>query len=130
MIKNLKRPLSLIFAAMLIVTAAGCKKSNTSSLSDEIEYIYVDGEDTASGDSQENSNSGSTSGGTQNNSSNKQNSSKVSGTTSGAAKTVNDGVDPAKYKNTKIIYATWKDPKLNEDKSVVENFQNKYGIRV
>lgn len=130
MIKDFKRPLSLIFAAMLIVTAAGCKKSNTSSLSDEIEYIYVDGEDTVSGDSQENSNSASTSGGAQNNSSNKQNSSKVSGTASGSSKTVNDGVDPAKYKNTKIVYATWRDPKLNEDKSVVENFQNKYGITV
>ncbi len=39
-------------------------------------------------------------------------------------------VDPEEYRGTKVVYATWKDPKNNEDGPVVENFEKKYGIEV
>lgn len=130
MFRHSKKVLALIFAAVMVASVAGCKKSNTSSLSDEIEYVYVDGN---SGGNAGNTDSGTQSG-TQSGNSSKGNTG--SGKTAsgknngGSGKTVNDGVDPTKYKNTKVVFATWRDPKLNEDKKVVENFQKKYGITV
>lgn len=123
-----KRITALLFAALMLVSAAGCKKSNTSSLSDEIEYVYVDGDgSTVSG-------SGSSSGSTSSGGGKTDKSGSASGSSStskpGKTETVNDGVDPSKYKNKTVIYATWRDPKLNEDKATVENFTKKYGIKV
>lgn len=39
-------------------------------------------------------------------------------------------VDLNKLKGTTVVYATWKDPALNEDGTVVKSFQKKYGINV
>ncbi len=39
-------------------------------------------------------------------------------------------VNPEDYKNTKVVYATWKDPQKNEDGPVIEAFKKKYGIDV
>ena len=35
-----------------------------------------------------------------------------------------------KYRGTKVVYATWKNPDQNEDGPVVEAFEKKYGIEV
>lgn len=142
MLKNSKKALALIFAAIMVVSAAGCNKSNTPSVSDDIEYVYVDGEssenteNTESAENEENAEN-ATSGGSQNGGGTSKNSTGGKSTsggknnsTGGSGKTVNDGVDPAEYKNTKVIFATWRDPKLNEDNKVVEDFQKKYGITV
>lgn len=39
-------------------------------------------------------------------------------------------VDPEDYRGTTVKYATWKDPKANEDGPVVDAFEKKYGINV
>ena len=39
-------------------------------------------------------------------------------------------VDPEDYRGTTVKYATWKDPKANEDGPVIETFEKKYGINV
>lgn len=129
-----KRTLALIFAAIMLVSAAGCKKNDASSeLSEEIEYVYIDGDGNQTTSTGETDNQGTQNGSIANNaSSNKNNSSTNNNSTgnSGSKKTVNDGVDPSQYKNTKVVFATWRDPKLNEDKAVVEDFEKKYGITV
>lgn len=43
---------------------------------------------------------------------------------------VNDNVDPKEYKDTSIIYATWRNPAQYEDGPVVAEFEKKYGIKV
>lgn len=136
MLNKSKRTLAFVFAALMIVSATGCKKDNTSSLSDEIEYIYIDGDgNSAPADANtdnsapaDDKNNGSTSSSGKNN----NNGSNPGSNTSNSNKkeTINDGVDPSKYKNTTVVYATWRDPKLNEDKATVENFTKKYGINV
>lgn len=39
-------------------------------------------------------------------------------------------VNPEDYRGTTVTYATWKDPKANEDGPVIEAFEKKYGINV
>ena len=138
MFTGFKKTLALFFAAVMLVSAAGCKSDKTSSLSDEIEYVYVNGEnnDATGGDNGE-TGDGSAGNGQQggtvgNNSgtSSSGNKKPTSGGKNNGTNTVNDGVDPSKYKKTEVVFATWRDPKLNEDKKVVENFQKKYGITV
>lgn len=136
MLNKSKRTLAFVFAALMIVSAAGCKKDNTSSLSDEIEYVYVDGDGNSVPVDANTDNSASTddktNGSTSSSGKNNNNGSNTGSNTSNSNKkeTVNDGVDPSKYKNTTVVYATWRDPKLNEDKATVENFTKKYGINV
>lgn len=127
MINKSIRTLAFVFAALMIISATGCKKDNTSSLSDEIEYVYVDGEDNSTPVDAENESSVSSA--TNSNKSSSQSGSSSSKNTN-KSETVNDGVDPSQYKGKTVIYATWRDPKLNEDKATVENFTKKYGINV
>ncbi len=41
-----------------------------------------------------------------------------------------NSVDVDRYRGTTVRYATWKVPELNEDGSVIESFQEEYGINV
>lgn len=138
---NMFRVIALFMAGMLTFSLAGCKSSDTSSLSDEYEiiYQYEDGEDgnvnevgnvtgnnTNADGTNSSGNKTSASAKTSNNSS--SGSKKPSG--KGAATTVNAGVNPQDYDGTSITFATWSDPGLHEDGPVVKAFEKKYGIKV
>lgn len=143
MINNKIRLLALLLSLMLIFTASGCKDKDTTAESEEveIEYVYEDelpessnGQTSSKEDKTDSENSGSNTGSSQtNSSSDKVNSAASSGNkpnNNSGNKTVNNGVNPDDYKNTKVVYATWRDPKLYEDGPVVKAFEKKYGITV
>ena len=105
------KTMCLMLALFMVTSVAGCGKTDDSS---DVEYIYeYYDEETGSGSG---NNGGTTSGG-------KKPSLK-------AESVINDGVDPSKYKGTTVVYATWRNPALYEDGSVVKNFEKKYGITV
>ncbi len=55
---------------------------------------------------------------------------KKSVNTSGVASEKEFNVNPEDYRGKTVTYVTWKDPKLNEDGKVVDDFEKKYGIKV
>lgn len=111
---------ALFLALMMLIMAAGCKSSDTSSeLSDEIEYIYEYEDEVVEEEGTDTEDGNKPTGG----SGNKK-------PTGGASTIVNDNVNPKDYKGTEITYATWRNPALYEDGPVVKAFEKKYNIKV
>lgn len=118
------RMLCLLLALCMVLVAAGCSQGSDSS--SDYEWVYEEveeeGTDDTAGDT---ASEGTASGGD----------TTASNTTSGGkdgpdAGTSAGGVNAEKYRGTTVRYATWKDPKKNEDGKVVDSFQKKYGIKV
>lgn len=123
-----------VFVMLLTVTTA-CGKSKNES--DEYSVIWEEvsgdktsiGESNAPGGQDTSDGQGGSQGGSHGNTSGGQaNTSGGKNNTSGSG--TSTSVDASKYRGTVVKYATWKDPKLNEDGSVVEAFQKRYGITV
>lgn len=111
-----KRIFCLVLAVLMLTSFAACKKGEEEELSEEIEYVYqyesapeTEGEQA----------------GTQSGQSNSGSSNKKPGST-------NSSFDKKaeKYRGTKVVLATWRDPNVDEDGPVIRNFKKKYGINV
>lgn len=117
----------LLLAILMCISFTACKKGNTeSALSDEIEYIYqYESAPTTSGDTGNNTQGedAQVSQGTQT-SSNTSTGSKPATTDNAYEKKA------AKYRGTKVVLATWRDPNVDEDGPVIKAFQKKYGINI
>ena len=126
MFNTAKRALALMLALVLVFALAGCNKPVDDGSSVEIEYItenvYVNGENTTSGEGAQTNTPGT--------------SSNTPGTSSSKPQGGADYSDspvlanPADYKGTKIIFATTVDPKDDGTDYVIANFEKKYGIKV
>lgn len=126
---TMKRAIAIISALVLTATMfSGCRgDSDEYSVFSVIEY--VGGED--NNDSSKNNNS---SGDTQNNSNgDSQNNSNgdSNNNTSNSTDNNNSGkVNPADYKGTKVVYATWDRSEGTDTTKILNSFKNKYGITV
>ena len=132
MLSNIKRLSSAALALMLLLSFSGCKKSEKGTDSSDVEYVYeyVKGSGTASGsENTPNTESvdGTASGG---GSSTRKNSGTGSNKSTAGGGSTGSKVDASKYRGTTVVYATWKDPDLNEDGVAVKSFKKKYGIDV
>lgn len=128
MSNNKFRILALFMAVMFTFSLTGCKSSDTSSLSDDVEIIYQY-EDEGNTDAESTESSSKVTDASSNTSNNSSSGSKKpSG--SGAVATVNAGVNPKDYEGTSVTFATWYDPALYEDGPVIKAFKKKYGIDV
>lgn len=122
--KLTKRLFCLLLTLMMLFSFTACeKKSTASELSEEIEYVYQ--YESAPQDAGEQNDN------TQNN--NTQNSNAQNGTTENK-KPSTTGSDfdkkAEKFRGTKVVLATWRDPNVDEDGPVIKNFEKKYGIDV
>lgn len=130
--KFTKGIICLLLAALMLVSFTACKKGNTASeLSDEIEYIYQYESAPADGGEQSDTQSGG-------NIQEGNNQDAQSNTTQGDATASNDQGSATsdfdkkaeKYRGTKVVLATWRDPNVDEDGPVIKKFKKKYGIDV
>lgn len=117
--KFTKRLFGVVLACFMLASFTACKKGgNVSEVSDEIEYIY-----------QYESAQGNTGEQNENQSDNAQEnstSSKTKQTTMGS-----EFEEKAeKFRGTKVVLATWRDPNADEDGPVIKDFKKKYGIDV
>lgn len=122
--KITKRLFCLLLAALMLTSFAACKKGGTvSELSEEIEYVYQ--YESAPGNENEQSDTQSSAQDDKSSSKNSTTSGKNSGTT-------NSDFDKKaeKYRGTKVVLATWRDPNVDEDGPVIKAFKKKYGIDV
>lgn len=145
----------LLLAVLMTFSFTACKKGGTvSELSDEIEYIYqyesapannggTAENDTAAdkndagnsankGDSADKNSADKNAGNADKNNADKNQNGQGSANTSNNKGNANDSYDAkaAKYKGTKVVLATWRDPNIDEDGPVIKSFQKKYGIEV
>lgn len=123
--KFTKRLFCLVLAVLMLASFAGCKKGgDVSELSDEIEYIYQ--YESAPGNSGEQND-------TQvDNAQNSQNAQTNSTASNTKPSTTGSDFDKKaeKYRGTKVVLATWRDPNVDEDGPVIKAFKKKYGIDV
>jgi maltose-binding protein MalE len=126
--------LALFIVVCMLGCCIGCGE-------EEVEYViqYEDGTTVEGDGTQSDDNGGTTNNITNNNTTNNVTNNNVTNnnnTSSGKKPsaqsngTVNKNVNPADYKGTKVIYATWRNPDLYEDGPVVKDFEKKYGIDV
>lgn len=124
--KLTKRLFCLLLAVLMLGSFTACKKDNTvSELSDEIEYIYQYEDADGNADGQTDTQSGG--------SSQKKEDSKKDGSTSNKKQnTTGSDFDKKaeKFRGTKVVLATWRDPNVDEDGPVIKAFEKKYGIDV
>jgi len=123
--KLTKKLFCVVLAILMVVSFTACKKDNTASeLSDEIEYVYQYESAPGNSDAQSDTQSGDA----QNTQSGQSN------TTSSNKKPSSTGSDfdkkAEKYRGTKVVLATWRDPNVDEDGPVIKAFKKKYGIDV
>lgn len=132
MLKKSVKLLALLLAIAVTASLSACGKAGTESGYDS-DWEYTDSGEIvgdASGDSSDTSDasgSGSTSSGGNTASNTSSGGKTPTKKPSGDSKFL---VDPEDYRGTTVTYVTWKDPKLNEDGPVIENFKKKYGINV
>ena len=111
---NTKRILALVLALLMVFSLTACGGPEEEEVEYQYDYEYVSGEQTGNNQTGNNQTGNNQTG-------NKQT-------------TENDlpmkGVNLADLKGKTVRYATWKDPKENEDGIVVDSFQEKYGIKV
>ncbi len=119
MFNKTKRILAFLLAAIMVFSLVGCSSSDDDgSVIYEEEIVYVDGQGnpTSSGSSDGSGNDGTS---TDNPSSD----------TPGAV-TINDNVDPEKYRGTTVKFAATIHPDNDESGPVVDQFEKDYGIKV
>lgn len=121
-----QRIFCLLLALAMTASFTACKKSSSDdgSLSDDVEIVYE----------YQSGTSGQTSGDSSGKTDSKSGKTSSSQTTSGGKKNNTKMPDnfaelAKKYNGTTVRYATWADPKKNEDAKVVEDFTKKYGIK-
>ena len=125
--KSAKRIFCIVLAVLMCTSFTACKKnSNEGTPSDEIEYVYqYESGPTASDNTQNNTQSSDVQ-----NSQDTQTSSNSPSTSKPV--TTDDAFDKKaeKYRGTKVVLATWRDPNVDEDGPVIKAFEKKYGIDV
>lgn len=123
MFNKTKRILALLMVFVLVFTLAGCGGNDEEEISvvyeEDIEYEYVDGGSTSSGDSQQ---AGTTSQG--------DTTSKGDSGSKDKEGLMNDGIDPEDYRGKTVKFISTIDPAVDESGPVVENFEKEYGITV
>lgn len=117
----------LLLAVLMLVPVTGCKKSKPASeSSEEIEYVYQ--YESVPGEGTDSTNTGEQS------SSSKNNQDTQSGGNSANKNQNSTGSDfdekAEKFRGTKVVFATWRDPNVDEDGPVIKAFKKKYGIDV
>ena len=118
---------AVLLSGLLLISAAGCKKSEDNNGSWVTSYIEIDDNTGSQG------NSGTKTDGKKNNhSSSKNNSSKKGGNKTGANSAEMSYFEsvPAKLDGTTVHFATWIDHNRNESAQVIADFTDTTGIKV
>ena len=142
--KKAKRFFCLSLAALMLASVTACKESNTvSEGSDDVEYVYEYVSGDQSGGNQDGASTGDSSG--TGNVSNAGGGSGGTASGSGGGSTGGSGgkggstsaklqaaweAKAKKYSGKTVVYATWADPKKQEDGPVINAFTKKTGIKV
>ncbi len=123
MFNKAKRILALLMALVLVFTLVGCGNNEeefsiVEVIEEEIEYVGGDSGDTTSGDATQSG--GDTTSKTE----------KPGDKTEKVEGTMNDNIDPEKYRGKTVKFISTIDPDVDESGPVVKNFEKEFGIEV